>query len=222
MVYEVESDKIPFYKQYVALMIIIINIIVHIIQYFDPTGYMFIYEAAFIPSEFFAGKRMWTIITSMFMHADWLHILMNMWFFYVVADNSEKAMGHILFLITYILSGIVGSLLHAIIALAIGMGDIPSLGASGAVMGIIAVYGILFPKIRLRYLYIRGTISARTFIFVTFIMELIYGLISLFVITGTAHFAHIGGFIIGVIFAIIFKVITKGRYETFKQRIGYG
>jgi len=106
MAYEIEDDKVPFFSQFVSVIIIIINIIVFIIQFFDPTGYMFIYDAAFIPNEFFAGKKMWTIFTSMFMHADWLHILMNMFFFYVVADNCEKAMGHAYFLISYFISGL--------------------------------------------------------------------------------------------------------------------
>ena len=211
MVYEVDDDKVPFASQFISMAIIIINIIVFIIQFFDPTGYMFIYEAAFIPNEFFAGKKTWTIFTSMFMHANWLHIGLNMFFFYVVSDNCEKAMGHIYFLITYLLSGLVGSLLHAVIALATGLGDIPSLGASGAVMGVVAVYGILFPRNRLRYLLF-GTVSARTFILITFVTELIYGLISLFYFTGTAHFAHVGGFVIGVIFAYLLKLIKRDEY----------
>ena len=104
-----------------------------------------------------------------------------------------------------------GSLLHALIAVVIGLGDIPSLGASGAVMGVVAVYGILFPKNRLR-LYFMGTVSAKTFILITFIMELIYGIISLFVFTGTAHFAHIGGFVMGIVFAYLSKLIKRDQY----------
>lgn len=209
MVYEVQDDRVPFMKQYVSVGIIFINIIVFIVQLFDPTGYLFIYEAAFIPNEFFAGQKTWTIFSSMFMHASIIHIFLNMWFFYVVADNCERAMGHIYFLIMYFVSGLVGSLLHGVIAIATGFGDIPSLGASGAVMGVVAVYGILFPKNRLRYLYYFGTVSARTFIFLTFMTELIYGFISLFVLTGTAHFAHVGGFISGVFFAYLFKLFSK-------------
>jgi len=209
MVYEIENDRIPYMKQYVSVGIIFINIIVFIIQLFDPTGYLFIYEAAFIPNEFFAGRKTWTIFSSMFMHASIIHIFLNMWFFYVVSDNCERAMGHIYFLITYLFSGLVGSLLHGVIAIATGFGDIPSLGASGAVMGVVAVYGILFPRNRLRYLFIFGTVSARTFIILTFMIELIYGFISLFVLTGTAHFAHVGGFIAGVFFAYIFKLFSK-------------
>ena len=209
MVYEIQDDRVPFMKQYASVAILFINIIVFIVQLFDPTGYLFIYEAAFIPNEFFAGQKTWTIFTSMFMHASIIHIFLNMWFFYVVADNCERAMGHIYFLIMYLISGLVGSLLHGVIAIATGFGDIPSLGASGAVMGVVAVYGILFPKNRLRYLYFFGTVSARTFILLTFMTELIYGFISLFVLTGTAHFAHIGGFISGVLFAYLFKLFSK-------------
>jgi membrane associated rhomboid family serine protease len=145
----------------------------------------------------------------MFMHASFIHIFMNLYFFYVVADNCEKAMGHIYFLITYLISGLVGSLLYAAIAVVTGFGDIPSLGASGAIMGIIVVYGILFPRNKLRYLYILGIVSARTIIFLTFITELIYGFISLFILTCTAHFAHVGGFIAGVLFAYLIKLFSK-------------
>jgi len=209
MVYEVEDDKVPFRKQYVSVAIIIINVIVFIIQFFDPTGYMFIYEAAFIPSEFFAGQKIWTIITSMFMHGDIFHILMNMWFFYVVADNCEKAMGHMLFLITYIVSGICATLLHAVITLLDpNLMQIPTLGASGAIFGIIAVYGILFPSNRLRILgMMRGTISARSFIIFYFVIEIIYGFLAIiYGGDGVAHFAHVGGFIGGATFALLFKL----------------
>lgn len=209
MVVELEDDRVPFSTQYISVAIIIINAIVFIIQLFDPTGYLFIYEAAFVPNEFFAGEKPWTIVTSMFMHGSFIHIILNMWFFYVVSDNCEKAMGHLFFLVTYLISGLVGSLLHAAIAVATGFGDIPSLGASGAVMGVIAIYGVLFPRNRLRYLYFLGTVSARTFVLITFITELIYGFISLFVLTGTAHFAHIGGLIAGIVFAFLFKLVSK-------------
>ena len=171
---------------------------------------MFIYEAAFVPNEFFAGIKMWTIFTSMWMHGDIVHISMNMLFFYVVADNCEKVMGHALFLITYIISGLVGSLLDALFAVVFEWGAIPSLGASGAIMGMIAAYGILFPRNKLRYFGLGATFSARTFIIITFFTELMYGIISLFAPTGTAHFAHLGGFFIGLIVAIFVRIVKKG------------
>ncbi|MBN1213818.1 MAG: rhomboid family intramembrane serine protease, partial [Candidatus Lokiarchaeota archaeon] len=213
MVYEIENDKIPFYKEYIALVILVINIIVFIIQLTDPTGNMYIYEAAFVPKEFFEGKKILTIISSMFMHGDIVHILMNMWFFYVIADNCENFLGHFWFLTIYLLSGIAGSVLHALASLYIPvLYDIPSLGASGAVYGLIAVYGILFPKIKLKLIMSRvpQIIQAYHLMILYFITELTYALIT-FGTTGTAHFAHIGGFITGAIFAVIIRITKKKK-----------
>lgn len=214
MVYEYKDDKIPLSRQYVTVAILIINVIVFLFQYTDPTGFMFIYEYAFIPNEFFSGIKVWTIITSMFMHADPVHIIMNMWFFLVVADNVEKHMGHVWFLIIYLISGFCGSILHGLFSLLVpAFTLIPSLGASGAIYGIMAIYGILFPNIRLMLVTrtVPRRITARTLIIIYFVTELIYGFATLTIGTGTAHFAHIGGFVAGAVFALIFK--TKNKYS---------
>lgn len=211
MVFEVKNDRIPFHKQYVSLSILIINIIAFIIQLTDPTGYMYIYEAAFIPAEFFRGQKVWTIITAMFMHADPVHIVGNMMFFIVISDNVEKTLGHVVYLLTYIVSGLSASILHALFSLfASGMASIPSLGASGAIFGIIAIYGILFPN---NQLYMMGKvyikIKANMFILVYFVEQVIYALIFWSVGSGVAYFAHIGGFLMGVLIALIFKKMNR-------------
>lgn len=179
----------------------------------DPTGNMLIDGFAFTPAEFFAGKEWWTLFTSMFMHANPVHIIMNMWFFYIVADNCEKALGHSWFLITYLVAGVVGTLLHGASSLIVPLFyNIPTLGASGAIYGLIAVYAILFPNIRLQVVTskVPYRINARSFGLVYFVTEVIYGIISLTAIAdGTAHFAHLGGFIAGAAFALIFKAIDK-------------
>lgn len=77
MVYEAEPDRIPFVKQYFSVIILAANIFVFIWQIMDPAGDMHI-EAAFVPSDFFEGKNYWTLISSMFMHGDIVHIIMNM------------------------------------------------------------------------------------------------------------------------------------------------
>lgn len=207
MVFESSNDRIPFTRQYVSFIILITNIIVFIIQLFDPTGNMFVYEAAFIPAEFFSGVKVWTIITSMFMHGDFFHILMNMWFFYVVADNCEQAMGHILFAVTYFISGIVASLLHGFISLTDPqIAQIPSLGASGAIFGIMAVYAVLFPNNRLRVLlgFIFAEVKARTYILIYFIIQIVYALL-FWAYSPVAYFAHIGGFVTGAVIGFVFK-----------------
>ena len=222
MVYEAESDRIPFFKQYFSVIILIVNIIVFIWQMLDPTGNMHI-EAAFVPSEFFAGQKLWTLFTSMFMHGDFVHIFMNMWFFFVITDNCEHAMGHWLYLVTYFLSGLFGSFLHALSTIIIPvwgpiLADIPSLGASGAIFGLLAVYAILYPDNKF---YLPGTtgmrkVGAGYFIITYFIAELTYAIVSLmdpFSIGQTAHFAHVGGFIAGAVIAVVFKAVKGTSYK---------
>ena len=184
-------------------------------------------EAAFVPADFFAGTNLWTLISSMFMHGDIVHIIMNMWFFIIITDNCEHAMGHVLYLFTYIIAGLFGSLLHAISTLLIpipGFDAIPSLGASGAIFGLMGVYLILYPKNKFYSPSVTGTsmrkVSAGYFIITYFIAELTYAIVSLvdpFSIGQTAHFAHIGGFIAGAIIAGIFKGVKGDSYKKKKK-----
>ncbi len=225
MVLEAEDDKILFMKQYFSVIILVANIVVFIWQLMDPAGQMHI-EYAFVPNEFFAGTNYLTLLTSMFMHGDILHILMNMWFFYVITDNCEHAMGHLTYLLTYLVSGLAGSLLHAYSTYLIPapwgqiMAGIPSLGASGAIFGLLGVYGILYSKNKF-YLPTKTSmrkVSAGYFIITYFIAELTYAIFSLTspLGSGTAHFAHVGGFIVGAIIAGIFKAV-KPEYRKKKK-----
>ena len=221
MVYEAEPDRIPFLKQYFSVIILAANIIVFIWQIMDPAGDMHI-EAAFVPSDFFKGKNLWTLVSSMFMHGDIVHIIMNMWFFFVITDNCEHAMGHILYLITYFAAGFFGSLLHALSTLILpisGLEDIPSLGASGAIFGLMAVYAILYPGNKFNIPSSTGMtmrkVGAGVFIATYFIAELTYAIYSIMAPFGsqTAHFAHVGGFIAGAAIALVFKGIKGTSYK---------
>jgi len=241
MVLEVKDDKIPFYKQYVSVAIIIICCIVMALQYLDyfyGTGTMLI-GLAFRPDTLLTGDpfSILTLFTSMFMHGDIVHLIMNMWFFYVVADNCEKALGHLGFLLTYLASGLFATFFHTMTSVVAGMAlfqaglyseypilQIPSIGASGAIFGIIAVYGIVFPNIKLAILAnplsgssnVSRTIKASTFVVLYVIAEIsygIYGIINPLNAGSTAHFAHVGGFIIGAIVAYtyVWRKETKSK-----------
>lgn len=211
MTFELQKDQIPFQKQYVSVAILLLNVAVFILQLLDPTGGMYVEEAAFVPIELFEGKRLWTIFTSMFMHANFFHILMNMWFFYVVADNCEDAMGHWLFLLTYLVSGVCATLLHGFFTIRTAtLATIPTLGASGAISGIIAVYGILFPNRRLALLlgFRFVPVKAKFYILFYFLMQVFFGFL-FWGASSTAYFAHLGGFLAGAAFAFGFKLASE-------------
>jgi membrane associated rhomboid family serine protease len=223
MVLEAEPDRISFFKQWFSVIIFAANILVFIWQVMDPVPGNIRIEYAFVPADFFAGQNYWTIITSMFMHGDIVHILMNMWFFLVITDNCEHAMGHILYLITYFVSGIFATLLHAWSTTFIPVygpiaANIPSLGASGAIFGLMGVYMILYPKNN--FYILSGTtqrkVNAYFFILTYFIAELTYAFFS-FELTGTAHFAHVGGFIAGAVIAGFFKAVKGTSYMKKKK-----
>ncbi|MBS3794983.1 MAG: rhomboid family intramembrane serine protease [Candidatus Thorarchaeota archaeon] len=204
MAWEVQDDQVPFKKQYVSIVIILLNVVMFVLQLLDDN---FLLEWAFVPAEFFAGQKLWTIFTSMFMHGGPTHIFFNMLFFYVVADDCESSLGHWYFLFTYLVSGVVGTLLHAIFALfAPASMTIPTLGASGAIAGLIAVYGLLFPRRRLRvllgYFFIR--LSARRYVLYFAVMQLALGFL-LWNTSATAYFAHLGGLVAGAACAMLFK-----------------
>ncbi|NIQ06292.1 MAG: rhomboid family intramembrane serine protease [Candidatus Korarchaeota archaeon] len=210
MAFEVRNDRIPFRRQYVSVVILLLNVVMFIVQLLDPEGDMLI-EAAFVPASLYRGERLWTIATSMFMHANFIHIFFNMLFFYVVADNCEDAMGHAYFLFTYLISGLAATFLHAGFSLvASAARNIPTLGASGAIAGIIAVYGILFPNNRLRVLlgYIFIRVRARQYILIFFLMQVVFGLL-LWDLATTAYFAHLGGFLAGAVCAFVFKLMSE-------------
>jgi len=224
MVFEAESDKIPFFKQYFSVIILAANIIVFIWQLSDPTGNMHI-EAAFVPSDFFQGTNLWTLVTSMFMHGDIIHIVMNMWFFLIVTDNCEHAFGHILYLVAYFICGFAGSILHALSTLIIPvwgpiLADIPSLGASGAIFGLMGIYVLLYSENKFYLPSSTGTsmrkVSAGYFILTYFIAELTYAIVSLtdpFALGQTAHFAHVGGAIMGFLIGGIFRAVKGTSYK---------
>jgi membrane associated rhomboid family serine protease len=158
----------------------------------------------FIPAKF----SILTLFTSMFLHAGIAHIAGNMWFLYIFGDNVEDAFGHVPYLIFYLLAGIAASLTHYFMNLG---STIPAVGASGAISGVLGAYLIFFPN---KNVYISGSygragmISAKWMLLLWFGFQL-FSSIALGAEAGIAFFAHIGGFIFGVIAAFVWKALQK-------------
>ena len=153
-----------------------------------------------------------TLLTSMFMHGGWLHIGGNMLFLFIFGDNIEKAYGHIKYLIFYLVCGIVAGLAHV---LSQPDSIIPSLGASGAISGVMAAYLVLFPTNRVRVLLTLGVIWLRpiavpavVMIGIWALLQFVNGIGSIAVTdqtSGVAYWAHIGGFIAGALITLLAK-----------------
>lgn len=158
------------------------------------------------------GEGLLTAVTSMFMHGGWLHFLSNMWFLYVFGDNIEDVLGHARFTIFYFVCGIGAVALQVAIA---PESIVPMVGASGAIAGVLGAYVLKFPRARILTLvpiiiFIQLIeVPAFIFLFVWFGLQLLGGFGSLANLTagggGVAYFAHIGGFIAGV---IAFKLLS--------------
>ncbi len=151
-----------------------------------------------------AEPHLWTILTSMFMHGGWLHIIGNMWFLWVFGNNIEDSMGHTRFVVFYLLCGVAAA---AAQMLADPRSAVPMVGASGAISGVMGAYILLYPRVRVHTLVFLG-------IFVTsvawpawvilgywFLLQLLLGAVGTFgrVQGGTAFWAHVGGFILGLV-----------------------
>jgi membrane associated rhomboid family serine protease len=142
------------------------------------------------------------------MHGGWLHLAGNMLFLWIFGDNVEDAMGHLRYAVFYLLTGVIAGLAHSIVD---STSITPSLGASGAIAGVMAAYLILFPWGSIRsFPFIYIPIPAYVVIGFWFAMELFAGVSSLDVDTsaggGIAYFAHIGGFLAGIVLVNLFVI----------------
>jgi membrane associated rhomboid family serine protease len=175
-------------------------------------GDAFIVKWAFVPSRFLAnpvGESL-TLFTSMFMHAGWVHLGSNMLYLWIFGDNVEDRFGHIQFTIFYLVCGLAAT--FAQLAFSLGS-NVPNLGASGAIAGVLGAYILLFPQGRVRVLQGQRVIQMPALIVIGLwiVLQLFSGIGSIADVAqtgGVAYMAHIGGFLAG--FALTFLVRGKG------------
>jgi len=206
-------------RPYVTWILIILNVIVFIWQLERGLSNIDIINFGEIPIYVMRGERLYTLITSMFMHGGIVHIFGNMLYLFIFGDNIEDRFGHVKYLVIYLIFGVVSGLIHSWFSIQVGGygAIIPAVGASGAISGILGAYVLLYPTARIVTVVFLGyfvrMIRIRS-IFVLgfwFILQFLQNYLDPF--SGVAYWAHIGGFIIGFIVAIPFKLI-----KTRKQR----
>ena len=180
--------------------LLLINLIFFLLTILGLTNSMALYP---IGTEDFS---IFQFITYMFIHAGFFHILMNMLALVFLGPSIERAIGYKRFLTFYLISGIGGALFHILITMIMGKTQMPMVGASGAVFGILTGFGYLFPKMKLQIWPIPIGIKAGWFSGIYFVTEIILGLTST---DNVAHFAHVGGGIFGVIMLYYFTKIKR-------------
>ena len=194
----------------------------------------FIHAYGFIPGRFFAALtsvfqvgpgplavECGTLISSMFLHGGWMHFLGNMLFLYIFGDNVEDEFGHLGYGVFYLSTGVVAALAQGVLA----RGSlVPTIGASGAISGVMGAYLLLFPHSRVLTLvpifYFLELVEIPAFIYLIlwFIIQFFQGTLSLFAGAagggGVAWFAHVGGFLAGLAVA---RRIRRRRRRTFED-----
>ena len=202
-------------RPYVTYCLIALNVIVFLYQLTLSERDLFVFyvDWGVVPKWIMDGDRLFTLLTCMFLHGGWLHIAGNMLFLWVFGDNIEDTMGHISFLIFYLLCGIAASGLQVLIH---QDSMVPVIGASGAISGVLAAYLVLYPKGKIRTILLIGIpivvlIPAWGMIGYWALLQFINGFMSLGVINaetdggGVAYFAHVGGFVAGIVLVWLFR-----------------
>lgn len=168
-----------------------------------------------------------TLLTCIFLHGGWMHLIGNMWFLHIFGDNVEDRLGHVGYLIFYLLAGIAASLTHLFTNMD---STVPTIGASGAIAGVMGAYTLLYPKsvvltlIPLGPIFQTFSIPAPFFLGIWFVMQLFQGLVISAEAGGVAWWAHIGGFVIGFVAAAILRAVgeTKPAVEERRFPEGFG
>ncbi|HYK83041.1 MAG TPA: rhomboid family intramembrane serine protease [Gemmatimonadales bacterium] len=156
----------------------------------------------------------WTVLTSMFMHGGWLHIIGNMWFLWVFGNNIEDSMGHRRFIAFYLLCGVAAAATQLLVD---PRSAVPMVGASGAISGVMGAYVLLYPRVKVHTLVTLGffvtsvALPAYVMLGYWFVLQLVMGMVGALAHMqgGTAFWAHVGGFVTGI---VLIKLFANGEY----------
>jgi membrane associated rhomboid family serine protease len=206
------SDVIPSRTvPVVTVGIIAVNVLVFFYQLSLPPVALeqFVARYAVVPAWFW-----WpSIFTSQFLHSGWMHILWNMLYLWIFGDNVEDRLGHSRFLIFYLGAGAVAAVLQILFN---PLSGVPMLGASGAIAAVMGAYFVLYPQSRvltaifLVFFFDLVEVPALFFLGIWFLLQLVNGIGSLGVANaaagGTAFWAHIGGFVVGVAVGAVLRI----------------
>ena len=206
-------DTEPSYsKPVVTILLIVINVLLFMYEIVQPNTNTFIATYGMIPDEF----SFRTLLTSMFLHGGWMHVLGNMWFLWIFGDNVEDILGHGKFILFYLLCGMAAGLAQVLVD---PTSRVPTVGASGAIAGVMGAYLVKFPHSRIRTLifilfFVTWTdVPAWLMLIYWFFIQFLQGFGSIGYSHvsqggGVAYMAHVGGFVTG---ALLILLLAPGR-----------
>lgn len=214
----IRTKRIPI----INITLIAVTIYIFLQQITSPFSELLISRYAFIPAHinFSDFSTLTPFITAIFLHGGILHIISNMWFLWVFGDNVEGYTGWFFYPLIYLLSGVTGNLLQYLF---ITNSTIPMLGASGAVAGVLGAYFTLFPKAKIKTLIpIFGlpsiiNIPSGFMLGYWFLLQIIFGTLSIGAsqdMNGIAFWAHVGGFLTGIIFGKLLKRKVEFEFKS--------
>ncbi len=203
-----DESRRPRRAPVVTTTVIILNVAVFVLELMG--GDEFVKQWSVVPADIVAGRHWITILTALFMHGGFVHILGNMVFLWAFGPELEDGMGRLRYLIFYLLSGLAASL--AQIAVMPGS-TVPNLGASGAIAGVMGAFMIIYPHDRIRTVVLFGwycritLVPAALLIALWFVIQLFSGVGAVADVQtgGVAYMAHVGGFIFGAATGRLFE-----------------
>ena len=212
-----DASRRPRGFAWITTLIIVVNAWVFLLEL--SGGNRFVRAWSAVPIRISHGHHVITILTSMFMHASWMHIIGNMVFLWAFGPAIEDAMGHARYLVFYLLGGVIAMSAQI-------LGDphsaIPTLGASGAIAAVMGAFIVTYPRDRIRtllfiFIFIRVTFIPAIFLigFWFLIQVLDYGVVAHVQTGGVAYLAHIGGFVFGAVTARIFENPQRLAYRAY-------
>lgn len=213
---------------YINYFLIVLNLLIFLYEWIQGPRFMqgFEYQFAFVPRNLTgwvsgsvpASVALVPFISSMFLHANWWHVIGNMWFLRIFGDNVEDRLGHFGYLIFYLLCGIGADLAHLVFNF---NSRLPAVGASGAIAGVMGAYFVLYPRARVLtwWIFFVFWLPAWLVLGYWFLGEFLGGAASLFTSSGgaggVAFWAHVGGFVTGVV--LIKLLPTKKNVYAFEE-----
>jgi membrane associated rhomboid family serine protease len=211
----IKDDNPTRSKPIITYLLIFLNVVIFAYELLlSAAGELeaFLYTYALIPRDIVNGTGVHTLFTSMFLHGGFMHIFGNMLYLHIFGNNVEDIMGRKRFIIFYLISGIAASALQILVN---PSSEVPNLGASGAIAGVLGAYLVAFPRARVHCIVVFGffvrwiALPAVVVLFLWFVLQLLSGLGSLSYASpdsgGVAYFAHIGGFLAGLLLVNVFR-----------------